>query len=71
MRHQRKKKKIPAGRQEESDKVPDAIDPDNEELPLQNNVHAGGEEIVNNNIIYCVIIILMLITILLHVYNIC
>lgn len=47
----KKKKKVPAGRQEKSDKVPDATDADNAEIPLQHNVHIEGEEIVNNNII--------------------
>lgn len=42
----KRKRNIPGGRQEEFDKVPDAIDADNAELPLQNNVHAEGEEIV-------------------------
>lgn len=47
----KKKKNIPANRQEESDNVPDATDPYNAELPLQDNIHAGEEEIINNNII--------------------
>lgn len=45
----KKNKKVPAGRQEKPDKVTD--DPDNAELPYQNNVHTKGEEIINNNII--------------------
>lgn len=49
IRHQKKNKKVPAGRQEKPDKVTD--DPDNAELPYQNNVHTKGEEIINNNII--------------------
>lgn len=48
----KKKEKLSPGRQKKSDKVPEANDPDNAELPLQNNIHADGEEeIVNNNII--------------------
>lgn len=41
----KKKKKPPANKQQESDQVSNPTDPDNAELPLQNNIHAEGEEI--------------------------
>ncbi|RLU15454.1 hypothetical protein DMN91_012448 [Ooceraea biroi] len=47
----KRKEKLPVDRQEESDKMPDAIDPDNAELPLQNNVDAEKEDILSNNTI--------------------